>query len=173
MAQNNLIRAADVLLGRGGATNNNPGNVNFREIISSRQLKYLDAKKKDKKLIALECVETVAAKGGRFLKRDDVSGTWVEVAQAQAVKKASQALREGLDVRHKRVREGKTGLVMSDPQKRKRQKVVTGTVAAGASPALVSVAGDTSAVPELNEEPQSFYQAPPVSSGDCNHVTEV
>ena len=176
-ATGNMIRENDVLLGRGGATNNNNGNIRFREIVASKQIEYLDAKKKEKRSIAQDCVETVKKNGGRFLRRDNASGSWVEVPMVQAVKKASQALREGLDVRHKRMREGKSGLVMSSPQKKKRQKVVSGSVAGG-SPALVSLAGEENAVPELRDEqkPQSaalLYQAPPVSDKDCNNVMEV
>ena len=89
-----------------------------------------------------------------------------------AIKKASQALRENLDVRHKRVREAKNGPAMSDPEKRiKRQKIVSGTVAS-TSPALVSLAGDQSAVPELKEESE-FYKPAPVSTKECDNVTEV
>ena len=169
-----MIRANDVLLGRGGATNNNNGNILFREIVASRQMEYLDAKKKEKKAIALECVNEVKKNGGRFLKRDDASGSWLEVPVTAATKKASQALRENLDVRHKRVREAKGTSAVSDPEKRaKRQKIVSGTVA---SPALVSLAGEENAVPELKEESQStgcFYKSPPVSSNDCDNVTEV
>ena len=172
MMSQGMIHSNDVLLGRGGATNNNNGNIRFREIVASKQMVYLDAKKKEKKAIALECVNEVKQNGGRFLKRDDASGNWVEVPVAAAIKKASQALRENLDVRHKRVREAKNSTTISDPEKRiKRQKIVNGTVAS-TSPALVSLAGDQNAVPELKEEPQ-FYQPPPVSSNDCDNVTEV
>ena len=182
MAQN--IGEHDVLMGRGGATNNNPGNIKFREIVSSKQLVYLDAKKKEKKTIAEECVETVRKNGGRFLKRDDASGSWVAVPVVQAVKKASQALREGLDVRHKRLREGKSGLIMSEPDKRKRQKVVTGKVV---SPALISLPGDENAVPELKDEmpaaqtavaaaaaeATTYFARPLVSTNDCKQVMQI
>lgn len=171
------INSFDVLLGRGGQSNNNSGNIRFREVVASKQMIYLNAKKKEKKEIAMECVATVQSNGGRFLRRDDASGTWVEVPKGKAVMKASQALREGLDVRHKKIREGK--VMKSDGNSQKRSKVLTGKVS-GTSPALVSIQGGEGHVPDLNEEASqapaavSFkYQPSAISKGDCEHVTEV
>lgn len=181
MMQNttSAIGAHDVLMGRGGATNNNAGNIRFRDIVASKQLVYLDCKKKEKKAIAEDCVETVRKNGGRFLIRDATTGCWVEVPYKKAVTKASQCLREQLDVRNKRVRSSTTSV---DPEKlRKRQKVVEGTVAetpaSKASPAMVSLAGDGNAVPELQEEMPSaskfHFASPRVSTNDCDHLAAV
>lgn len=179
--QNNTsaIGSYDVLMGRGGATNNNEGNIRFRDVVASKQLVYLDCKKKEKKSIAEDCVETVHKNGGRFLSRDGASGCWVEVPLKKAVTKASQCLREQLDVRNKRVRSS-TAIVDAE-RLRKRQKVVEGKVAATtltkSSPALVSLAGDSGAVPELHEEMSSaskfHFAQPPVSTNDCDHLAEV
>ena len=177
---NNNIGAHDVLMGRGGATNNNSGNIRFREIVLSKQLVYLDSKKKEKKAIAQECVDSVHANGGRFLRRDDATGCWTEVPLKKAVTKASQCLREQLDVRNKRLRDSKMGHSLAGDENlqrsKKRQKVVTGKVAT-TSPALVSLTGDGSGVPELQEEMPSAanfnYAPPPVSTNDCDFLAEV
>merc|ERR1712151_671974 len=42
--------------------------------------------------------------GGRFLKRSGDSPVWCEISHRKKLEKTSQALREGLDVRHKTVR---------------------------------------------------------------------
>jgi hypothetical protein len=138
---------------------------------------YLDAKKKEKKTIAMDCVNEVKSLGGRFLKRDDKTGSWVEVPKAKALTKASQALRERLDVRHKKVRDDKTS--RSNPGvSRQRAKVMTGKVSN--SPALVSVQGPDGNIPDLSEEAPPApgrvpfnYQPAAISKGDCDQITEV
>jgi len=102
------IGPKDVLCGRGGATNNHPGNQRFRAIVAEHMPEYLQAKKKQKAWIARTVVRTIQQDGGRFLKRDKDPLTgrevWTEVADKKATEKTSQALREGLDVRHKTYR---------------------------------------------------------------------
>jgi hypothetical protein len=176
----NTIGAHDVLCGRGGATNNNSGNIRFREIVSSKQSEYLTAKKKEKTAIAVEVVEAVRSNGGRFLLRNEANGCWVEVPPKKAVTKASQALREGLDVKNKRVRENKTAGQFTDEQRKKRQKVVPGKVAATGSPSVVSLPENDGAIPELNEEEEptasatvAFQQHKPVKTEDCDELAEV
>ncbi|CAB9528774.1 expressed unknown protein [Seminavis robusta] len=171
----NSIGPFDVLCGRGGATNNNSGNIKFREVVASKQVEYLGSKKKEKTAIAIAVYEEVLASGGRFLKRDDATGAWVEVLRKKAITKASQALREGLDVKNKKVRQSKVSAKFTDEQRKQRMNVVTGKVAApSSSPALVSLAGEENQVPELQEEeeektPAVFYQQRPVKA----EVTEV
>jgi len=98
----------DVLCGRGGATNNHPGNQRFRAIVAEHMPEYLLARKKEKAHIARRVVRSIQRDGGRFLKRqkDHSTGTevWMEVTDKKATEKTSQALREGLDVRHKTYR---------------------------------------------------------------------
>merc|ERR1712087_507779 len=61
--------------------------------------------KKEKAFIAQRVIERIHESGGRFLKRDGPSmELWVEVPKKKALMKTAQALREGLDVRHKTVR---------------------------------------------------------------------
>jgi hypothetical protein len=127
----NNIKANDVLCGRGGATNNHPGNIWYRKLVADYQAEYLVAKKKTKANIARRIVAAIMVSGGRFLKHNDQSDVWVEVPIKKATEKTSQALREGLDVQHKTLRPMKTGRPSSEflgDNPRKRARLVEGSV---------------------------------------------
>jgi hypothetical protein len=94
----------DVLLGRGGAANNHIGNRMFRAIVLQHQLEYLQSKKLDKIKVAHKIVAIIQNQGGRFLKPTGTDDAWEEAESTKALAKASQALREGLDVRHAQIR---------------------------------------------------------------------
>jgi len=101
------ITDRDVLCGRGGLTNHHEGNRRFRSIVADHQGEYMTAKKHDKADIARRIVGIIREEGGRFLKSmegkaSSGGGRWVEVGDQKAREKTSQALREGLDVRHSR-----------------------------------------------------------------------
>jgi hypothetical protein len=91
----------DVLLGRGGGTNRHTGNILFRDLVSEHQPAYVQARKRDKTLIAKSIVAHVRSKNGRFLREEN--GKWVDVGDKKAVEKASQALREGLSGRMRKI----------------------------------------------------------------------
>jgi len=82
----------DVLCGRGGFTNNHPGNVRFREKALEFRPWYEQSSKEEKQRIADLLVESVKSQGHRFLGRGG-GGLWHEVVRG-AHRKASQALRE-------------------------------------------------------------------------------
>jgi len=91
----------------------------------------LNARKKEKKEIAIIIVTRINDSGGRFLKRSADSSVWSEVTEKKAIEKTSQALREGLDVRHKKVRPEKLidyNSTMDVTNPRKRTKLVEGLV---------------------------------------------
>lgn len=94
----------DVLLGRGGLTNSHPGNKLYRQTVVDQQEDYLVARKRDKIIIAQRIVALIQQNGGRFLKRSADGESWIPVTNKRAQEKTSQALREGLDVRNKRIR---------------------------------------------------------------------
>ena len=85
---------ADVLLGRGGRTNNHPGNKRYLEAKDSMQERYLAADKNGKTPISQELVDIVKGWGGRFLKLDAPTNRWYEIDNTTARKKCSQTLRE-------------------------------------------------------------------------------
>jgi len=91
------VNENDVLCGRGGETNHHPGNVQYRNLVKKHQIEYLAAKRRDKPLIARLIVDTVRSRTppGRFLKKDNATGTWRDVGSNKAREKTSQALREG------------------------------------------------------------------------------
>lgn len=97
----------DVLLGRGGGTNNHSGNVKFRKLVNEHKLRYLACSKVEKPRVAREVVQLWRKMDppGRFLARKDetkkgpgsvkdASNVWYEVGDKKAREKASQCLRE-------------------------------------------------------------------------------
>ena len=99
------LRENDVLLGRGGGTNNHSGNVKFRKLINEHKLRYLAASKVDKPKVAREVVQLwrQMQPPGRFLARKDEDNSeksnedntvWYDVGDKKANAKASQCLRE-------------------------------------------------------------------------------
>lgn len=70
----------DVLLGRGRANVNHPGNVQFREIVGRNFGAYLRAQKKaHKSMIVKTIVNEAFAQGARFLKQEGNSESWTKV----------------------------------------------------------------------------------------------
>lgn len=196
--QDSSIGPNDVLLGRGGATNNHDGNRRFRLLVADHQQEYLQARKRDKVDIARRIVSIVQSKGGRFLKRGSDDATWVPVSDKRAQEKTSQALREGLDVRNNTIRPSKmikavrrnsesSSSQSTSQQFDKSKPFITGKVVTPKSPssALALMGGHPfqSAVnrhlymPDLKVEPTEpvflLYQPPPLSQQDLEHTCEV
>jgi len=86
----------DVLYGRGGGTNHHSGNKRYRQMVEDRKLEYVNSKRLDKPLVALEIIRVWRTQlpPGRFLKLEDKSGHWKDVGDKKAREKTSQALRE-------------------------------------------------------------------------------
>lgn len=86
----------DVLLGRGGASNNHEGNRIYRAVVEALKPKYTTAARYDKMTYAEAIVGTIRFRSpqGRFLERDGDDGRWYEVSKSRAVDKTVQALRE-------------------------------------------------------------------------------
>lgn len=86
----------DILGGRGGKTNNHPGNkIHWLEVLSRRQ-RYKSAVDDDEKTrIAQEVLDCVINKhGGRYVQQDKKEGKWYVLPNKVALDKAKQALRD-------------------------------------------------------------------------------
>mmetsp|Transcript_11767 Transcript_11767/g.16973 ORF Transcript_11767/g.16973 Transcript_11767/m.16973 type:complete len:394 (-) Transcript_11767:2697-3878(-) len=87
----------DVLFGRGGGTNNHPGNKRYRELVEERKSRYVSATRTEKPLIAMEIITFLREEQnppGRFLQLNETTKKWDDVGCKRAREKASQALRE-------------------------------------------------------------------------------
>ncbi|CAJ1942764.1 unnamed protein product [Cylindrotheca closterium] len=86
----------DVMYGRGGGTNHHSGNKQYRKMVEDRKLEYVNSKRLDKPLVALEIIRIWRGQvpPGRFLKLDEKTGLWNDVGDKKAREKTSQALRE-------------------------------------------------------------------------------
>jgi hypothetical protein len=90
------VHENDVMYGRGGGTNHHPGNKRYRKMVEDRKLEYVNSKRLDKPLVALDIIRTWRSQlpPGRFLKIDEKTGLWHDVGDKKAREKTSQALRE-------------------------------------------------------------------------------
>ena len=87
------------MCGRGGGSNNHPGNENFRQLVNEVKVPYVNCPKREKPLIARRIVEAVRNQTppGRFLCKD-IKGMWNDIGDGRAREKTSQALREGAPI---------------------------------------------------------------------------
>lgn len=90
----------DILFGKGKSIDHSPGNRQFRAIVNSYKLEYINSNTAEKKHIGNMVFKTLDSLNppGRFLtKVTDETGAevWAEVTKDQADKKVRQALREG------------------------------------------------------------------------------
>jgi len=88
--------STDVLLGRGGLTNRHQGNAHFRLMVEAEKQNYksLGEQWQKKCEYSKSIMKRVSDYGGRFLKKDEISGKWIEADERTVRKKCSQALRE-------------------------------------------------------------------------------
>lgn len=156
-------------------------------MVAEHMAEYLLARKKEKASIARRVVGQIKEEGGRFLKRSPGIDVWVEVTDKKATEKTSQALREGLDVRHKTYRPEKMPRRDSDSSSenpRKRTRVVEGKVID--TPEIDGVSNKmfsgSSAIPELSmerdrvrkmEPMRLFFEPPRITKDDCHDTAAV
>lgn len=87
----------DVLLGRGGSTNNHIGNRNWRALVASLKHFHITLPKRQKAILSKSIVRAVRSQNppGRFLEKDVETNLWYDVGDSRAIQKTAQALREG------------------------------------------------------------------------------
>ncbi|CAB9528778.1 expressed unknown protein [Seminavis robusta] len=93
--------ALDIMMGRGGMSNNHPGNKHYHTVLETRAWEYSQLKGRNAKTdLAWEVFHQLKREGARFLKYDKPTGEYIEASNDDARKKISQRLRElALEVR--------------------------------------------------------------------------
>jgi hypothetical protein len=87
------VKENDVLCGRGGLSNQHPGNRMFRRVANENKELYQKCDNSSHKhLLVVSIIRAIHHHGGRFVKKHEDS--WVEIAHKEACVKTSQALRE-------------------------------------------------------------------------------
>ena len=82
-----------MLFGRGGLSNNHPGNKHYNEFLEKRAWDYLHLNtRKTKTEFAWEVVRQLKLEGSRFLRKEN--DVYVEAGDEEARKKVSQRLRD-------------------------------------------------------------------------------
>lgn len=88
------LRDQDVVCGKDKLSHSHVGNRQFRKIIHSYSWNYQNASRRDEKTrITSEIIGMITREGGRFVKLDESSGTWVEIDAAATHDKVSHSLR--------------------------------------------------------------------------------
>jgi hypothetical protein len=94
------IKEEDILCGRGGRSNNHPGNKRYRRVVNEFRILYQKSQAKTIKTdLSRTIVEHCCSYGARFLKTDGISGRYYILTKIEARKKTSQALRETKDLK--------------------------------------------------------------------------
>lgn len=94
----NDLRPNDVICGRDKLTHSHTGNKKFRQIVMSFREQYQSsATRENKTNITCRIVMMIRQSGGRFLKQDELTGEWKDVADQYAREKVSHALRSAKD----------------------------------------------------------------------------
>lgn len=133
------VNPNDVLSGRGSGSNDNEGNIKFREMVAQRKNEYISTRNREAKAnIAQEIVNTVLHAQGRFLKKIEGSDLknmrfprntelYQIVDPETAMEKTKQALRQN---REKREGEDKPviKIVSKVPQETKNFETKTDAV---------------------------------------------
>eukprot|EP00934_Nitzschia_sp_Nitz4_P003299 Nitzschia sp. Nitz4//scaffold103_size77763//5764//6546//NITZ4_005436-RA/size77763-processed-gene-0.18-mRNA-1//-1//CDS//3329532301//3289//frame0 len=100
VASEDGLKDIDILCGRGGKSNHHIGNKRFRKLVSDMKARYKNIDTKMAKTeLSRAIVEHVYRQGGRFVRFDKESLTYVSMSLDDARKKTSQALRESKDVK--------------------------------------------------------------------------
>jgi hypothetical protein len=131
----------DVLCGRGGQVNSHAGNIQFRDMVQARKKDYQakTTKRVEKGNIATTIIHEIRnmKPSGRFLKARDpkqfadgdnpkglTSISWIDIGDLQAIKKASQCLREGAPDE----RDSSSGVEKNDSSARDKKKAAKSVV---------------------------------------------
>jgi hypothetical protein len=105
-------RDSDILCYRGACIRNHPGTTEYRDLVRLHQPRYCVCTEREKRNIAILIVLKLRSQGRRFLTKG-VDGVWFDIGDPKAVKKASQALREGQAERRLLITKSRTAVTPS------------------------------------------------------------
>lgn len=92
--EHEINHSVDVIPGRGGKSNNNPGNQACSAICRELRDEHKEAEKKKKITITRQVIQYVESRGGRFLTKDPKTGSFYVMHQKMTEEKVCQKLRE-------------------------------------------------------------------------------
>lgn len=133
------VRSCDVLLGRGKSIHCHAGNVVYRKDIKIRSRLYKAKEDQmEKEEIALEVIQTVLDRGGRFLRPIDDTSDWETCPPSVVRKKVKQALRDFVKERRslneKRTQASSESVVPQSHLLLQPESISPATAAAAAAP---------------------------------------
>lgn len=87
-------------------TNHHKGNKRFRDIVALHRPDYVRAPKIQKPSVARVIVRAIrnGDPPGRFIRKDEKSGKWIDIGDKKAAEKTSQALREKTNEEREKIR---------------------------------------------------------------------
>ena len=87
----------DVMIGRGGGTDRNPGNIRFRQLVCTRKDEYKSERSNSQKSIIAQEIVTAwrtQVPPGRFLKQDKTTELWNDIGDKEARERTKAKLRD-------------------------------------------------------------------------------
>lgn len=171
---NILVTDYDILCGRGGLTNHHIGNKRFRDIVALHRPDYVRAAKIQKPSVARVIVRAIRHGDpvGRFLKKDEKTGKWIDIGDKKAAEKTSQALREKTHEERDKTKANPaaalgSGIILPSPSSYLAAGMFPGIipattgapVAAAAAAAVATSTGDTEAKAEEGDEKEEAKEA--------------
>ena len=97
------LKDLDICCGRGKRSWNHPGNQLFQKLVQLNAERYQDASSKNEKsLVVASIVTGILNSGGRFVKRLEGSGRWLDIGETNARDKTGHAIRDFISNRSKR-----------------------------------------------------------------------
>jgi len=87
----------DVICGKGKRMMNHIGNIRYRQLVQSRAIQFgtcVDLKEKN--AVAANIVSEIRKAGGHFLGKNDKTGTYHDIGDKDAIKRAKQAMRDSI-----------------------------------------------------------------------------
>jgi len=102
----------DILLGRGKMSQENVGNMRYRDVIQSYEERYERARKSEKTQIAAEVVQSIKKGNGRFLKEH--YGDFIEIPDSRAREKVSHSFRSLRQNQMRKNQREELGSIVSD-----------------------------------------------------------